>query len=925
MIGTQVRGMKHLCRMAKEAINGLHILAINRGREVSEYIVFPCEDGQAIALFSNYRHGRGGDGNIPKSHKKGVEAAQGKGFYFQTHIFMEQSLSQIGSVIIAVNDTIDADFNKFVVDNNKLIAPIFEKFIEREAPICKLIYCITDGNANFFAWAIKSIIKNYVSIYAIKHLMDFQSEHSNLVKETSKQNLIALSKNRDFTKAISEVFELRAKSVAKQALNWFNPMQKKMLREKLSSADAVQCLNNFSRLSKTKRLNFIKKVSTMANVDEILSLMSYLCTNTHFQWNKEDFLEFVKNADGLSCEVVLDRDSIVVLKVFNFETIKRLAKTTNWCISKNKSYWDNYMGHSSCSEMSFDGFNGSDDEKLFEDKYAKNFYDLLNSDQYKSSTTSSPIQFMVFDFNENEDTNESIVGITVKDGRIAHAHNFTNKNMIGQNHFDENVNRHFDIDNITEIWTSSALDDNEISDIDMFLKQKKINMSVFAMPTYERCNWDKQSIQHFILNFVPSEDINTLYESENHLMLYTKNTNMFAIFPNIAQLYDRVEVDFVDGYIFFLDFTKKENEENKILCWPISVSQFGIEEPYRYGFNEYFNRAHKFTSFMDSLSIPFNIIRRPNTENFRLKTYIKEFNIPKVLETLQAIKSKKISISTDNQVALRDFIFHVVTLRDITFIKEMHENFNICELLDEEHVSRLLINLIEHICIDFTNDPKSRTLITSDSLDGIIDSVHKFTSEFKEKHKNNRQREIHFKIQRIIRNVDACVHLHVVKMLIKQIVENNKDNAYMTILSALADGLTRTAYSFSVLQNPIIRDVICYILADIPNDKIEVDATNLTMKLFIVSKEEPFLTIVNELLDKVLSRNDLHMRDISRIVGNLEQAIVTVNSSPSFLVSLLTKVCETAFEKGFITEDIMERIVNNAVQGNKKRLKSTPF
>ena len=93
----------------------------------------------------------------------------------------------------------------------------------------------------------------------------------------------------------------------------------------------------------------------------------------------------------------------MVLKVFDFETIKQLAKTTNWCISKNKSYWNNYV-----------------------------------------SPENNTSQYVLFDFSKKEDDKHSIIGFTVMHNKgITNAHDFTNNNLFKNsgNEYDDNRGR----------------------------------------------------------------------------------------------------------------------------------------------------------------------------------------------------------------------------------------------------------------------------------------------------------------------------------------------------------------------------------------------------------------------------------------------------------------------------------------------------
>jgi hypothetical protein len=81
-------------------------------------------------------------------------------------------------------------------------------------------------------------------------------------------------------------------------------------------------------------------MSTVGDPNEILHQMAFLA-DVHFKWNKESLMEYLANNENLSYELKYDKGDVVLLMVNDYDTVKRLAKNTNWCISKNKQYWNN--------------------------------------------------------------------------------------------------------------------------------------------------------------------------------------------------------------------------------------------------------------------------------------------------------------------------------------------------------------------------------------------------------------------------------------------------------------------------------------------------------------------------------------------------------------------------------------------------------
>lgn len=928
MIGTQIRGIKHLYKKAKEATTGLQILTILDGKYIQEYVVFPSKMDHNVLVFSNskgYHSDKALIDNILDTHKKSAEELLKKDYSLYNsldRITRATFCGYVGSYIIALPQSFNDDYNRFIKENHKATSQVFEKFIESSHPICKLAYCISNGNANFFAWAVKSIVKSHVSAHVIIHLLDFQTEYSNLVKETSKQNLIALSKPCDFTTTIVESFNLVAKTVAKQTLNWFNPLQKKMLREKLSNQNVVECLNKFSKLSKTKRLNFIRKVSTITDIDEIVNMMSYLCSSTHFEWNKDSFLTFLKHADGLSYEMVLDKDNVVVLRIHDFETIKRLAKTTNWCISKNKSYWDNYLeckknGNDECSDSEYD-----EEDFNIEDEYDANFYRIFDNDVKTQNSLVKPMQFMVFDFDAEEDSVESIVGITIKNGVITSAHNFVNDNMMGVPCIDGD--EIFNFDNFERIWQTE--DKKEyISKINNFLKQKGINVSAFSKQTYSRCDWNRESVLDFISTIMHDDDFNILYDNDNRMLIHTKNRNMLAVFPNISQVFDNFDLDCYDAYVFFFDFTKSVNDTEKMLCWTIHTTRLGIEEPSNSCFDETFTSLYgenyRLNTLIEALSLPFDIISRPNTENYKLKVYLRERNATKIFEVLRYMKENGVEISQDNIYGLKDFLVVMVSSRRINVVQYFYENFKIHEILDEQVMFYFIKEILEFAYTRVVFNNYVYPLMSFDTIAGLQQGI----KEFAINHKRRNRRNNRGAFSTAVKTVDFWANLNIAKMFIQQISESKKFDVYTKLLLFFAKEISHRGLTTQESKE-MSQAIMNYVLSVVEDKTVKSDPIQLSLFLS-VANEEPFQTIANDLLEKMMSQDNLRPKDISKVVDCINGAMARMGTS-SILMPQLVNVCETAVSKGIINKETMESIINrvqNDAVFSRKSQNYNPF
>lgn len=639
---TLIRGTKHFLDLIHSSNKALHVLGFV-ATHAAEQIAFPMVDGR-ICLMT--QEGCGGF-RRPHIESEFIEDAyrlEFKKIIRQGDFHIDGIKSNVQHLCqgttftnyYVLDDDFESKYSRFLEENKKVLSNSIGKYISSDCGVSKLLFLLTEGNVNFFNWAAKLIARNRISIYSVKHLLEFNNDHGQLVKELSKQNLTAISNAQEITVAIKELFNLRAGVVAKQTLNWFNPMQKKLLRDKLNDNEAVQILNNFSRLSKTKRLNFIRKVSTIQDVDEVLRMMSFLCSNTHFEWNQESLLNFLTNVEGLNYTLVINRPNLVVVQVHDYETIKRLGKTTNWCISKNRSYWNNYMG---CREkycFQADNLTAATDNPI-----DARFMKLYKQDiqRYNDANNSNVSQFMVFDFSLKEDDKLSIVGITTRqDMGVIHAHNFVNDNMM--NNGGLLLPRRGDsIDAAMEMWnrTDEEIKSDNSNLIYAFLAQHDISLGKLCAHSYDRCEWNMQSAIEFINSYAKKEDYEVLFKDDSHLLIRSSSDNISAIFPNIVnyvQLIGRINDDFegdVKNVILHLDFTKPIDDSTKIIMFPIGTNEDENGNEYEFVLTEVNERCTEFAPsnpqgdfelLLNKFKLPFDTIQRQNTLDCRLKVYL---------------------------------------------------------------------------------------------------------------------------------------------------------------------------------------------------------------------------------------------------------------------------------------------------------------
>lgn len=251
------------------------------------------------------------------------------------------------------------------------------------------MYAITDGSKNFFFWAVNAYFKQGIHISTLEKIMAWNENYGTKAKELKKGSITAYTGQCEIISLVREIAHIRNEKRANDVMNMFNTAQKKALKAINLSARDHETLSKFGKLSGKKKLNFIKKMSSVFDASEILKQMAFL-SDVHFEWKKESLLEYIDNNENIDCDIILDKGDIVLLKVKDYETVKRLTKATNWCISKDKKYWNEYV-------------------------------------EFNPNAT----QYIIFDFSKKEDDNHSIVGFTsVYNRGITNAHDFENHDMM---------------------------------------------------------------------------------------------------------------------------------------------------------------------------------------------------------------------------------------------------------------------------------------------------------------------------------------------------------------------------------------------------------------------------------------------------------------------------------------------------------------
>lgn len=410
-----------------------------------------------------------------------------------------------GNFILLLPENIDELYMNMLNNNKKLLSSVYSSLTVNDYYDCNPLYIFTmfSDSPNLFAWAIKVFYKSYISLNNLYHISCWVNNYGKLSNKLNKGTVTAYNKTDDVLAMQDEMIALKRIKRANDVINTFNTCQKKLLKSHSLSDKDIFVLNKFSTLSHTKKQNFIRKVSTIENVDEIISKMSFLI-NLHYEWDYSSFMTFLKNCENLKYEILFDENNIVVIKCLDYETIKHLAKTTNWCISKNKAYWNQYM---------------------------------CNSDTN---------QCVLFDFNKNEDDEYSIIGFTVNNtASITHAHSFTNNNLMNNNY--ESKVRSFKMIN---------------GNIHKILNDLKLPPSIYNIDYSFKYEWNKESFISF-LEYVIGDNYDVILDENNKFVFFTNHNNVRFIFgKNYTRILNK---DVNNKHLIFVDFSKNKFDSSRIV------------------------------------------------------------------------------------------------------------------------------------------------------------------------------------------------------------------------------------------------------------------------------------------------------------------------------------------------------------------------
>ena len=288
--------------------------------------------------------------------------------------------------------------------SKKQIGPLMERYgIKESDKAFSTIISMFKDQTNYQIWAIKMVYGGSCNIDTLKKVAEFAILHQPEIKNLQKGNIVSYKTSAEVQILLQEIEGTENLLFLRGWVNAFNTEQKNMLRsilnlesiKPLSAANSitikswVETFKMLSLLPKHKRDKMISLASAINNPD---ALKAHIidATKESYDWEHDDMIAYLHN-NASDCEVVFDKDNVVVITVPSFESSRRMCGKgrTSWCITRDKKYFEQY-----CIEP-------------------KNAH-----------------QYMLFNFNYPEYHDLAHIGFTVRDGEgITNAHSTTNNSL----------------------------------------------------------------------------------------------------------------------------------------------------------------------------------------------------------------------------------------------------------------------------------------------------------------------------------------------------------------------------------------------------------------------------------------------------------------------------------------------------------------
>lgn len=637
MIGINIRNFQHFFKNAENTTYRKVIFSRKGQYNIGEVIKLEKE----LVLVQNF-YGN----NIMSTNRLDVEkviSSKRNEYHKYIIIYDEIHLRQIADSWLLLPNDFDSNYQSFLNNNKKITQQVIGKYCYAHDVTPMYIYTMVNGSPNFFSWALINIYKNQVNVSFIRNILYWVENYNTLVGKLEKGSITSYNGYRSLFALLNEMNSLRKTKRANEMISFFNTAQKRIFKSIELNDEIITLLNKFYCLSLSKKKNFVQKMSTVTDINVIINNLKFLC-DIHFKWSKESFFEYITNKN-LSYNIIYNEKNIVILQVKDYDTIKYLAKTTNWCISKNKKYWNEY---------------------------------IENRDNSK--------QYILFDFNKNEDDEYSIVGFTVADNLgITNAHSFSNKN----------VNQIREQYKLKSFYPAKKED---IETIYSILDKYDISLNLFFSAKNNHYEWNKESFLAFLKKYYNDEEYTIFFEDESHLVISLYDyKSKFIINEDIVDAKFPEFMSETKSIIIFMDFEKQNDE--KLLFGFVYENESNYEEFCHEIYNSLCNITNfTFNQLLNRYQLPFDIIKRNDSIDNIFRNAIVDYDINLMGSILQNKKNVEVIISNKRKIKelfWDRLIQSIFQYNSFDFINVIYDNhYTLYDFMDNDYLSSFIRDII---------------------------------------------------------------------------------------------------------------------------------------------------------------------------------------------------------------------------------------
>lgn len=411
----------------------------------------------------------------------------------------------------------------------KRLEPIILKFGIDVAndKVFESIITLFNGQTDYQLWALKVIYSKWAVLDTIIQIKEWADANPTDIQHLSKKNIILYNKGMvNIVTLLTEIRNIKAVHLVKNAINTFNTEQKRILKANVLDRIGENYFNalenphfarfhnlvkDFNLLPEHRKNKFVVLMSAVSNYNTILEQMQIALEET-YAWDREDLLSYIARTK-LDTEVVFDTNNVVVLRIGDFDTSRKLCGggRTSWCLTREENYFKNYTSNQENSQ-----------------------------------------QFFLFDFNLPEKHELAHVGFSVHPKRgIVNAHTTRNNNIMGQ----------------------YTIGDTEW-DINKVLKHHNISKAVYIrLKQLKNFKWDKVEFMTKLKEIAPTAKVMEL--QDGRIVITINNDSLFSFILGHT-LISKQHVLKSDVTCFaVIDFTKDVNDDLSIVLPVFSKDIYG--------------------------------------------------------------------------------------------------------------------------------------------------------------------------------------------------------------------------------------------------------------------------------------------------------------------------------------------------------------